>query len=167
MTNATIATLAALAIDPLRPHYSITSWLVPHTFEDHEGSIEVYSVAYTFGSRVFVHCTPYRDCDLAEKLLVRIRDFAPSIEHILGSPHWHPHPYCDGTLEERLTVEAEVEAHERAAYRGGYHCDSDKAREIAKSSIIETSLPSPPSNDWNWAADRAATHANGHHGENS
>ncbi len=166
MTNATIATLAALATDPSRPHLSITSWLIPHTFEDHEGSIEVFTVAYTFGSRVFVHSASFHDRDLADRLLTRVRDFDPAIEHILGSPHWSPHPYCDGTLEDRLTVEAEVEAHERAAYRGGYHCDSEKAREIAKRDTIEIPLPSPPSNDWNWAADRAATHADGHHGEN-
>lgn len=161
----TITTLATLATDPA---YDLTSWFVADPNPEYAGAtVEVFSIACTFGFRCFTHFLHQRDRDFAERLLARVREASPTVEHILSSSHWSPHPYCDGTLEERLAVEADVEAQERAAYHGGYHCDSEKAREIAKADIIETPLPSPPSNDWNWAADRAATHSGGHHGEDS
>jgi hypothetical protein len=143
--------------------YDITSWLVERMYEDHLGSAEVFSVAAVFGTRTFVHSKSFDDRAKAEDLLARIQTAAPSAEHIHASRHWGPHPYCDGTLEQRLAVEADVEAQERHACNTGTFCDTDKVRQAAAEDIIEEPEDVEALNDladgMAWAADRAMTHA--------
>lgn len=118
--------------------YELTSWLVEREYEDHLGSAEIFFVCAIFGTRTFVHFKGFEawEQDAAERLLARVKAADPGAEHVLNSEHWGPHPYCDGSLQQRLSIEAEVEEHERFAATHGGHCDSEKIRQRAAEEIV-------------------------------
>ncbi len=101
---------------------SVGSYLIHGPACPEEGTrpvIHTYFVEYTFGHRCYVHFKHFDVEADAEALRARIEaDGRVAPEHVIRSPHWGPHPYCDGSLEERLGRYAEEEAEERYRVTG-------------------------------------------------
>jgi len=95
----------------------VGSYLVetaPHPEDGHVDTVFVYFVQYGWADRCFKHFKHYDTPEGAEALRARIEaDGRVTPGHVETSPHWRPHPYCDGSLEQRLARYAEEEAYER------------------------------------------------------
>jgi hypothetical protein len=96
---------------------SVGDYLVETPPHPEDGEVKVvltYFVQYDFGHRCFKHFKHYDAPEDAERLRARMAaDGRVTPEHVQRSPHWRPHPYEDGSLEQRLARYAEEEQYER------------------------------------------------------